>query len=54
MLPRPRPREAKTAQQEMVRLEIEVPYKVFEHFRGKDGRGWQKRIAHYLERAIDN
>lgn len=35
---------------DMVRLQIEIPHKVFEHFRG-DGRGWQKRIARVLERA---
>lgn len=47
------PRRMETPQ-EMVRLQIEVPYRVFEHFRGKDGRGWQKRIARYLERATED
>lgn len=35
---------------DMVRLQIEIPQKVFQHFRG-DGRGWQKRIARALERV---
>lgn len=38
---------------DMVRLQIEIPHKVFQHFRG-DGRGWQKRIAQALERAAES
>jgi uncharacterized protein (DUF4415 family) len=36
---------------EVVRLQIEIPHKTFQYFRGKDGRGWQKRIAQALVRA---
>jgi uncharacterized protein (DUF4415 family) len=37
---------------DMVRIQIEIPQKVFQHFRD-DGRGWQKRIARALERAAE-
>lgn len=47
-----RRREEPTAS-DMVRLQIEIPQKVFNHFRG-DGRGWQKRIARALERAAND
>lgn len=47
---RPQRVREKVLPPETVRLQIEIPQKVFEHFRG-DGRGWQKRIARALERA---
>lgn len=47
---RPIREREKHSASDMVRVQIEIPQKVFQHFRG-DGRGWQKRIARALERV---
>lgn len=47
---RPRRPQAEVLPPDVVRVQIEIPHRVFEHFRG-DGRDWQKRIARALERA---
>ena len=37
-----------------VSVQIEIPYRVFERFRGKNGKGWKARMAACLERAADH
>jgi hypothetical protein len=51
---RPRPKDFSTAAEPgMVSVQIEIPYRVFDRFRGKSGRGWKARMARSLEKAAE-
>lgn len=52
---RPRPKDfSPSVEDRFVSVQIEIPYRVFERFRGKSGKGWKTRMAACLERAADH